>query len=400
MTQEFSPIYIHRYCGINAIGSELEEMQMALLGLGSPNKGLLSNEYSPKHSMFLGGIQGLPPFPLSLENVFNNRNNALLHEAFLKIKPEWERMTHTIAPSKIAIIIGSSNAGIEEGEKVIAALSQSSDFPEGYDYARQEYGSPARFLAKLLNTNGPAYSISTACSSSAKAFISAARLLQANVCDIALVGGSDTLSQLTVNGFLSLEAIDGQRCQPFAENRKGIHLGEAAALFILSREPSSIKLAGWGESSDAYHMAAPQPEGLGAEKSMREALRHARISAQQIDYINLHGTATAQNDVMEAAAVARIFGNRVPISSTKPHTGHTLGASGATEALFSCLTLAQKAFPYKLPMHWIDSSIDSQLPDLNFVRGVNTVSTLKYILSNSFGFGGSNASLIFERVVS
>lgn len=400
MTQELLPVYVHDYCGINAIGDDLEKMQNTLLGINSPDKGVLSQAYSPKHPMFLGKIEDISTLPGTTENAFKNRNNALIYQAFLKMKTAWSQASNLIDPARIAIIIGSSNAGIEEGEKVIAALTQSGSLPEDYAYARQEYGSPAHFLAKLLNTEGPAYTISTACSSSAKAFISAARLLQANVCDIALVGGSDTLSQLTVNGFLSLEAVDGERCQPFAQNRKGIHLGESAALFILSREPSSIKLAGWGESSDAYHMAAPQPEGLGAEKSMQTALVHANISAQEIDYVNLHGTATAQNDAMEAAAVARVFGNRVPISSTKPHTGHTLGAAGATEALFCCLTLAQTSSPARVPMHWIDGSIDAQLPELNFVRETNTVSRLKYILSNSFGFGGSNASLLFERVAS
>jgi 3-oxoacyl-[acyl-carrier-protein] synthase-1 len=305
---------------------------------------------------------------------------------------------------RIAVIIGSSNAGIETGERALAAVKQAGALPAQYQYAQQEYGNPALFISWLIGSCGPAYTISTACSSSAKAFISAARLLQQNLCDLAVVGGADVLSQLTANGFLSLEAVDGGCCQPFSAQRKGIHLGEAAALFVLSREPSNIRLAGWGEASDAYHMAAPHPEGVGAEQSMRSALECAKLSAYEIDYLNLHGTATLQNDNMEAQAVNRVFaGAHTQMSSTKPLTGHTLGAAGAIEAMLCCLTLNQQ-FSAKashqqfLPIHWINGDIDDSLPELSFVSQTSCqVESIQHIMSNSFGFGGSNASLIFSR---
>ena len=226
------------------------------------------------------------------------------------------------------------------------------------------------------------------------------------MCDLAIVGGADVVSQLTAQGFLSLEAVDGGRCQPFAQTRKGIHLGEGAALLVLSREPAPIQLSGWGESSDAYHIAAPQPDGTGAELSMRYALRHARLNAEQIDYLNLHGTATRQNDAMEAQAVARVLGAQVKVSSTKSLTGHTLGAAGAVEALFSCMILQSASASEQaglsapsVPPHWINGAIDAELPSLNFALPDQcTVPQLRHVMSNSFGFGGSNASLIFSKV--
>lgn len=393
-------IYIHAYAGICTLGQKQAQIASALLSKTSPVDGGLSAVYSTNDSScFIAQVPAISGLPKEVPQPFQNRNNALLYQVFLNIKAEWEVLSEDLAPNRMAVIVGSSNAGIEEGEKAVALHHATGQLPKSYCYAQQEYGSPAQFLAHQLGITGPAYTISTACSSSAKAFISAARLLQQNICDVVLVGGCDVLSELTVNGFMSLEAIDGGRCQPFANARKGIHLGEGGALFVLSRTPAAIKLRGWGESSDAYHMAAPQPEGLGAELSMRMALKHAKLTASDIDYINLHGTATLQNDAMEGAAVARVFTTRVPMSSTKTLTGHTLGAAGAIEALFCCMVLDQTSSPQMLPAHWIDDELDEQFNALNFVRPSSTSDAdVRYVLSNSFGFGGSNASLIFEKV--
>jgi 3-oxoacyl-[acyl-carrier-protein] synthase-1 len=395
-------IYIHAHAGICAIGDDAAVLRDTILSDVPPCAGAVSQAYSADKTVFLGAVAGTDSGDVCViddAHVFKNRNNALLDKVFAKMSAEFAQARQGIADDRIAIILGSSNAGIEEGENAVAHQVAHGTPPDTYAYEQQEYGSPAQFLARKLSVTGPAYVISTACSSGAKAFISAARLLQAGVCDLALVGGSDVLSQLTVNGFLSLDAVDGGRSQPFAAERKGIHLGEAAALFVLSKVPSEIRLLGWGESSDAHHMAAPQPDGLGAEASMRAALSHAGLTATDIDYVNLHGTATAQNDSMEAAAVARVFGADVPMSSTKALTGHTLGAAGAIEALFCCLTLSQRSAPTRLPVHWTDGDIDPALPRLNFVRPVqDSRARLRYVLSNSFGFGGSNASLIFEKV--
>lgn len=382
------------------MGDNAAHLQSTILSGAAPSAGVMSDAYSPMRPVFLGRIEQYLAWSDSHSSVFKSRNNAVLQHVLSQIEPEWSRLSEGILPERMAVIVGSSNAGIEESENAVAYQTTHQKASPTFEYEQQEYGSPAQFLAHVLGVTGPAYTISTACSSSAKAFISAARLLEAGLCDIALVGGSDVLSQLTVNGFMSLGAIDGGRSQPFAEGRQGIHLGEAAALFILSRTPSNLRLAGWGESSDAHHMAAPHPEGVGAAASMRAALTHANLSPADIDYINLHGTGTAQNDAMEGLAVSCVFGARTPVSSTKSFTGHTLGAAGAIEALFCCLTLAQVDAPYRLPVHHVSDAIDSSLPALNFVSPIQSpVSALRYVLSNSFGFGGSNASLVFERCV-
>jgi 3-oxoacyl-[acyl-carrier-protein] synthase-1 len=404
-------IYIHAYDGICALGKGRDALSSALLGSSFPsNTAIVESHLSGQQVMYLGAVApeylAIDGLPQNTPEQFKNTNNALIHQVFLAIQSEWQKMSVDVPNHRVAVILGSSNAGIAAGEQAIAAVEHKGSLPSQYQYQQQEYGNPALFLSWLLGSRGPAYTISTACSSSAKAFISGARLLQQNLCDLAVVGGADVLSQLTANGFLSLEAVDGGRCQPFAAQRKGIHLGEAAALFVLSREPSNMRLSGWGEASDAYHMAAPQPDGLGAEQSMRHALSSADLSASQIDYLNLHGTATAQNDAMEAQAVSRIFADtHTQMSSTKPLTGHTLGAAGAIEAMLCCLTLSQSQTsdtPHKmaLPIHWVEGEMDAALPKLSFVtRDARHVPNISHVMSNSFGFGGSNASLIFSRGV-
>ena len=399
-----SKIYVQAYDGICALGSGRHEIQRKLLDRQCPpHDGVFSSAFSPSVEMFLGLVSAehtdVVSLPKNTPHVFKSRNNALLYHAFLHIKPTWNGLSQGIDPARIGIVLGSSNSGIAQAEEAIASLHTHHHLPDTYHYTQQEYGSPAQFLAWLIGAFGPAYTISTACSSGAKALISGARLLQQNRCDLVIVGGADVVSQLTAQGFLSLEAIDGGRCQPFGQDRKGIHLGEGAALLVLSREPSHIRLTGWGESSDAHHIAAPQPEGIGAALSMRQALRHAQLNATEIDYLNLHGTATRQNDAMEASAASQVFGHLVKMSSTKALTGHTLGAAGAIEALFSCMTLAQPcASDWSVPPHWIDGMMDADLPSLNLALPDDCqVPRLKHVMSNSFGFGGSNASLIFSK---
>lgn len=403
---KYPDIYIHAFDGICALGKGHNTLSAALFNT-SPPSGIahVSSHLSGQKMMYLGAVLSeyavINDLPYDTPEQFKNKNNALIYQVFSAVQTQWQQISVGVPKHRIAVILGSSNVGIACGEQAIAAVERVGSLPPQYEYQQQEYGNPALFLSWLLGSCGPAYTISTACSSSAKAFISGARLLQQNLCDVAIVGGSDVLSQLTANGFLSLEAVDGGRCQPFAAQRKGIHLGEAASLFALSREPSNIRLSGWGEASDAYHMAAPQPDGLGAEQSMRNALTHAHLSAEEIDYLNLHGTATAQNDAMEARAVSRVFANtHTQMSSTKPLTGHTLGAAGAIEAMLCCLILSQAEGLHKksLPIHWIDGDIDKTLPNLSFVTSeTHQVSNIQHIMSNSFGFGGSNASLIFSR---
>ena len=386
-------IYIQNLNAICALGEDLPTISKHLFADTHQDFGQHSTQYSLK-PVFLSWLNNHFALPSDTPLRFCSRNNGLIYQTFLGLKDHWQAATSGIFKNRIGVVLGSSNSGIEEGENAITHQNATGDLPSNYRYEQQEYGSPALYLAHFLDITGPAYTLSTACSSSAKAFISGARLIQAGICDVVLVGGSDTLSQLTVNGFISLEAVDDGRCKPFSVNRAGIHLGEGCALFILSKKPAAVELIGWGESSDAHHMSAPQPEGLGAEASMQKALLKAGIKASDIDYINLHGTATMQNDAMEAKAISRVFPNRPWVSATKSLTGHTLGAAGAIEAAFCWLTLNNSS---KLPTHWWDGEYDPTLPKLKFVIPDTSLKP-RYVLSNSFGFGGSNASLIFAKV--
>jgi len=249
------------------------------------------------------------------------------------------------------------------------------------------------FLANLLGARGPAYVISTACTSGAKAIISGARLIQQGLCDTVVCGGVDTLCELTLNGFGVLEALARGRCNPFSRNRSGIHIGEAAALFVLSATPAHIRIAGWGESSDAHHISAPDPDGHGARLAMAGALRMAGKAPEDIGYITLHGTATQQNDQMEAAAVFGIFGNSVACSSTKPLTGHTLGAAGAVEAAIVAVSLQQG----RVPRHLNDGESDPAVAEINLLKA-DTDLRGRFAMSCNYAFGGNNTALILEAI--
>ena len=293
-------------------------------------------------------------------------------------------------------MLGTSTSGIDEASRGIAHYVQNQQFPSDYDYQQQELGAPATFLADWLNISGPAYVISTACTSSARALMSARRLLEMNLCDVVVCGGVDSLCKLTLNGFSALEAVSDEPCNPFSVNRKGINIGEAAVLFVMSRQPASthsIALLGAGASSDAHHISAPEPNGRGAIQAMHKALQQADIQASQIGYLNLHGTATQHNDAMESHAVTHVFPQGVPCSSTKPMTGHTLGAAGALEAAFCWLSLTHGN---ALAPHVWDGQADPVLPALNWVTlgQALALTPQRCLMSNSFAFGGNNVSLI------
>ena len=300
-----------------------------------------------------------------------------------------------MAPHAWAIVLGTSTSGVGESEADWQHWAVQGELPATHDLRRQEIGNPAEWLAGASGAQGPAYVISTACSSGAKALASAARLLHAGLADAVLCGGADSLCDFTVAGFAALEAVSAARCRPMAEDRNGINIGEAAALFLMEREPheaGAVRLAGWGETSDAHHISAPEPSGAGAEAAMREALARAGLQPQDIGYLNLHGTATPHNDAMESQAVARVFGLDLPCSSTKPLTGHTLGAAGALEAAVAWLTLKADG---RLPAHHLGGVRDPLLSPIHLVApGERLVAAPRAVLSNSFAFGGSNAALV------
>lgn len=353
----------------------------------------------PERSLPVAAVHGeLPAIPAAL-NQHNTRNNQLLLDAALQIREDIEQAIQTYGRGRIGIVLGTSTSGIDEASRGIAQYIRDGQFPPGYDYQQQELGAPANFLADWLQLSGPAYVISTACTSSARALLSAQRLLDLGVCDAVLCGGVDSLCKLTLNGFSALDAVSEQRCNPFSVNRNGINIGEAAVLFLMSKHLGSsqpIALLGSGASSDAHHISAPEPSGRGALQAMNKALRSAGLAPERINYLNLHGTATQHNDAMESLAVNSLFPAGVPCSSTKPMTGHTLGAAGALEAAFCWLSLSRENTRHALPPQVWDGQPDPQLPALNFVTAADRLEqrTARCLMSNSFAFGGNNVSLI------
>jgi len=344
-------------------------------------------------SLYVGQVNGELPSLDDEESHFNSRNNQLALAALTQIMPTIERLKAQNNSARIGVVIGTSTSGILEGEQARASLLFTGDMPQTFHYSSQEMIAPAQFIASKLDAQGPVYSVSTACSSSAKALHSAKMILESDLADIVICGGVDTLSQLPSNGFKSLESIAKSYCNPFGSERDGINIGEGAALFVMSQTKDDIKLLSVGESSDAYHVSAPDPEGVGALSSMKQAVENANIAAEQLNYLNLHGTGTPKNDDMEAKVVSEFCQQAVLAGSTKRFTGHTLGAAGAIEAGLIWLLLSKENTKRLIPENKNDGNIDPSLSSFNVSSG-ETVAGLSLCLSNSFAFGGSNISLI------
>ncbi|MBT9301465.1 beta-ketoacyl-[acyl-carrier-protein] synthase family protein [Pseudomonas sp. TAE6080] len=380
--------YLNALGIICALGRGQDEVRRNLFA--GDSSGMRSESgWVPERVLPVGSVPGeLAPLPPHLAQQ-NSRNNQLLLEAALQIEDPIQQAIQTFGASRIGIVLGTSTSGIDEASRGIADYLREGHFPADYDYRQQELGAPANFLADWLQLSGPAYVISTACTSSARALMSARRLLDLGLCDAVLCGGVDSLCKLTLNGFTSLEAVSAQRCNPFSVNRNGINIGEAAVLFLMSKSPAPIALLGSGASCDAHHISAPEPSGKGALQAMSKALASAKLTPAQIGYLNLHGTATQHNDAMESLAVAALFPAGVACSSTKPLTGHTLGAAGALEAAFCWLSLMEGSVP---PHVW-DGQADPALPALHWAKVGDTLQT-RCLMSNSFAFGGNNVSLI------
>ena len=389
-----SAVFLNQLGIACALGCDAEAVAKALFAADAPQGVRPSEQVTPGRPMALGVVPGELPDLSGLPAELRGRNNALLALALAPIRAALEQAISQYGPQRVAIVLGTSISGVGESEHAHREHARDGRWPAGFHYAQQEMGTPAHYLATVLGTRGPAHVISTACSSSAKALASGARLLQAGLADAVLAGGADSLCEFTVAGFSALGSVSPTRCNPFSRHRNGINIGEGAALFLMTREPGPVRLAGWGESSDAHHMSAPEPAGLGPERAIREALQRAGLAPSGIGYLNLHGTATPQNDAMESSVVARIFGARTPASSTKPLTGHTLGAAGAIEAALCWLTLARNP-KRQLPPHWWDGEADPALAPIGLVDpGATAAQPLRYALSQSFAFGGSNAALV------
>ncbi len=296
---------------------------------------------------------------------------------------------------RIAVLLGTSTASIGATEEAYRRLDPDGGFAD--DMLRPAIHTPhslAAFVAAALELEGPCLTISTACSSSAKAFASAERMLRLGLIDAAVVGGVDTLCGSVLFGFNALGLVAATPCRPFDAARDGISIGEAAGFALLERAGAALdalQLIGYGEASDAHHMSTPHPDGLGAELALRSTLARAGLQPQQVDYINLHGTASTKNDEVEAALVSRVFPDRTRASSSKGYTGHTLGAAGILEAAITLLGIEHDLIPGNLGGTTPDPACGAQFAWRNESRRINVA------LSNSFGFGGNNICLAFAR---
>lgn len=396
------PVYLSAMGMVCALGNNNRQILDNLLA-GRRDGMVLDQQLIPGKDLWLGKASGQLAGGHTLEHgallpVEKSRNNRLLLTALNVILEEANRLIAHFGPDRIGVILGTSTSGTLEAEAAMDDYLTHQSFPSGYDFRIQEMGDPSRFLARYLSITGPAYTVSTACSSSGKVFASARNLIHSGLCDGVIVGGVDSLCRLTIQGFSSLESVADGHCQPFSENRNGINLGEGAALFTMTGEPAPIQLLGVGESSDAWHIAAPHPEGRGAKAAMEAALVDAGLGAKDIHYLNLHGTATPLNDSMESQAVMDLFGELIPCSSTKTMTGHTLGAAGAIEAGLGWLLLSDLNRHQQVPPHVADQPRDQTLPPINLASDKTLLATEHpRIMSNSFAFGGSNVSVILGK---
>lgn len=389
-----SEVFLKQLGVVCALGHGVNTVRQQLLNALDVSPLTQTERYSPGRSLPLGVVHAALPSLSHAAPRFQSRNNAMALMVLNDIREAVVAAVARFGPSRVAVVVGTSTSGQPEGEAARAQFEKTGAWPTDFDYAQQELGNLAEFLAAELGLTGAAHVISTACSSGAKALASGARLLNAGMADAVIAGGSDVLGELTVAGFSALDSVSATRCNPLSQNRNGINLGEGAALFLMTRDEGPVRLVGWGETSDAHHMSAPDPTGMGAIRAMQQALAKGGVRADQIDYLNLHGTATVHNDSMESMAVQQVLGGATPVSSTKPLTGHTLAAAGAVEAAFCWMTLTGNP-EGRLPPHWWDGSLDAALAPVRIAApGDSLGRPARYLMSNSFAFGGSNASLL------
>jgi 3-oxoacyl-[acyl-carrier-protein] synthase-1 len=380
--------YVHEYAVVCPLGRTTAEVRDNLL---SRDPSRVSDRATTIDGR--GVVTGALPDDLAQLEPADSRCNQIADHLLAELGPAIARHIAAVGAARVAVVVGTSTSGVREGETALRHRLESGSWPENFRYFAQELGDTAGHVATRIGARGPAFGISTACTSGAKALASAARLIEAGLCDVAIAGGIDSLCALTLNGFAALEALSDTVANPFSRNRRGINIGEGGALFIVSSVPSAMRLAGWGESADAYHISSPDPEGRGAEAAMRRALDKTAIQAKDIGYLNLHGTATKLNDIMEAKAVSRVFGPELPCSSTKPMTGHMLGAAGACEAAFALMALEER----RLPAHLWDGERDAEMPYIRFVEPQGEASETRRAMSCSYAFGGNNIALVLER---
>jgi len=394
MIKEIKPLSITASTIVNAAGAgkkytfnNIKNNASALTSTGYP--GLNFDTY-------LGVVDHVDSTKIEPElSIFDCRNNRLAKMALDTdgFRESVRDAINKYGNNRIGLFMGTSTSGIAETENAYINRNKSTNKILEFDMLHtHNIGSLQDYVSNSLGLNGVGVTISTACSSSAKVFASAYRYIESGLCDAAIVGGVDSLCLTTLYGFNSLQLISSNPCMPWDRDRDGINIGEAAGFVLLEKDNNSnnIKFIGYGESSDAYHISTPHPNGDGAKIAIEQALARSGISAKDIDYINLHGTATPSNDKAESRALNRVFTDDILCSSTKGITGHTLGAAGINEAIICLMSLDNNIVPGNVNLNNIDKELPFKVVDKTQEKDIN------YVMSNSFGFGGSNCSLVFS----
>lgn len=383
-----TPVPVTAFSLCNALGATTAQV---LANLRAGNTGLRPSPIDLPFETQCGAIPDALEAPPARLSSHDTRQVRIGLRVLEELRPAIELAARKWGKDRVAIVLGTSTGGIEETERSYNTFRKKGSLPPSFDWDRKH--SMAALLDVLraeTGLRGPGFVVSTACSSSGKVFASAHRLIDAGLCDAALVGGVDTLCHTTLRGFHSLEVLSAERCKPFSAERRGINIGEGGALLLLEREGSAaVALLGEGETSDAHHMTAPAPDGSGARAAMVEALHRAGVRPEEVDHVNAHGTGTQLNDAAEAQAIRSLLGDAVPVSSTKGYTGHMLGAAGATEAAFALVAIEQGFIPASLGADPVDPSLGILVARARLER------RCKIVVTNSLAFGGSNLSLVF-----
>ena len=386
-----TPLSITAYAVACGLGCTTANVRRALL---DGRSGLSACPLDVPFSTVCGAVtEPLPALPSKLAR-WESRTARLAAVGLTEVEPAIAKALRRYGAERVGLFLGTSTGGIAETESMYSSYRETGMVRDTYDYRKQhEFFAFTDVVRELSGIRGPRSVVSTACSSGAKVFASARRLIDAGVIDAALVGGVDSLCHTTVRGFHSLGVMDANPCRPFSLDRAGMNVGEGVAYLLLEKTADArVSFLGIGETSDAHDMASPAPDGRGARDAMAHALLEGGVAPADVDYVNAHGTATKRNDSAESAAIHALLGGSVPVSSTKAYTGHTLAAAGAIEAVFSVMAIEEGVVPSNRTTTAID-------PDVRIhVASARVDKKIRYVLSNSLAFGGSNVSLLFGAV--
>lgn len=396
------PVYLSALGILSALGRGKEQVRNNLFAGLRPGVVSRDDLLVDGRPVYVGQVDGpLPAGPAGLSR-YSSRNFGLSIAAVDEIRGEIDDAKSRYGPARIAVVMATCTSGIAEGEAAIVKAMAEGALPADFDVRVQEIGSTSEDIACYLKLEGPAISVSTACSSGAHALAMGRRLIRTGLADAVVAGGADSLSRLTVNGFQALSAQSDGICNPFSRNRDGTMMGEGAAVFLMEKRETEIALLGTGASTDAYSMTAPEPEGKEVETAIRRALNDADMTLDVIDYVHLHGTGTLQNDAMESKLITRVFGSEIPCSSSKGQIGHTLGTAGAMGAAHCWLAAQSDNKDRFLPPHIWDGEAEPGMISDNLVSAGDRLDSgaRAVFMSNAIAFGGNNATLILGKLSS